>query len=119
MAGAIGNLELASDHLKSSLLVFQMSHNDAKVLRHCPHLVVKTLLQPPFLFFRHGGSPAQLRPNDLILIVVLGGIPHYHILLFGIWDDIIVDGVWDFEGFFMIFQGGNHEGGKIRLDVGI
>ena len=82
-------------------------------------LVFKTLLQLPFSFIRHSGSPTQLRPNDPILILVLGGVPHYHILSFGIWDDLIVYGVWDFEGLLMMFQGGNHEGGKIRLDVGI
>ena len=119
MAGAAGKLEPVSDHLESPFLIFQMLHDDAKVLCHRSHLAVKALLHFPFLFFRHGGSPAQLRPSDPVLIVVLGGIPHYHILLFGIWDDLVVNGVWDFEGLLMMFQGGNHKGGKIRSGVGI
>ena len=84
MAGAAGNLDPVSDHLKSSLLVLQLFYDDAKVLCHHPHLVVKTLLQLPFLFIRCGGSPTQLRSNDPILIVVLGGVPHYHIPSFSI-----------------------------------
>ena len=79
-----------------------MFHDDAKVLRHCPYLVVEVLLQFPFSFLRHGGSLTQLRPNAPIMIVFLGGVPHYHILPFGIWDDLIVDGNWDFEGFLMM-----------------
>ena len=102
MAGATSNLELATDHLESPFLILQMFHNDAKVLCHHPHLVVKALLQLPFLFFRRGGSPAQLRPNDSVLIVVLGGIPYNHVLPFGVWDDFVVNGVWDFEGFLIM-----------------
>ena len=102
MASATGNLELASDHLRGFFLVFQVFHDDAKVLHHRPHLVVEVLLQFPFLFFRCGGLPAHLRPNDPILIVILEGIPHYHTPPFGIWDDSIVNGVWDVEGFLMM-----------------
>ena len=119
MAGASGNLGLVSNHLESPFLIFQMLHDDAQVLCHRSHLAVKALLQFPFLLLRHGGSPAQLRPNDPVLIIVLGGIPHYHVLPFGIWDDLVVNGVWDFEGFLMIFQGGDHKGGEVRSDVGI
>ena len=79
-----------------------MLHDDAQVLCHRSHLAVKVLLQFPFSFFRHGGSPTKLRPNDPVLIIVLGGIPHYQVLPFGIWDDLVVDGVWDFEGFLMM-----------------
>ena len=102
MAGAAGKLEPVSDHLESPFLIFQMLHDDAQVLCHCSHLAVKALLQFPFLFFRHGGLPAQLRPNEPVLIIVLRGISHYHVLPFGIWDDLVVDGVWDFEGFLMM-----------------
>ena len=116
MAGATSNLELAPNHIKSSLLILQVFHDDAKVLCHCPHLIVKMLLQFAVSFFRRSGLPTQLRLNDPISTVVLGGIPHYHILPFSIWDDLIVDGVWDFEGFLMMFQGTNHKSGKIRLD---
>ena len=119
MAGAAGNLEPVSDHLESPFLILQMFHDDAKVLCHCPHLVIKMLLQLLFSFFRRGGSSAQLRSNDPILIKVLGGIPHYHILPFSVWDDFVVDGVWDFEGFFMMLQGSNHKGSNIRLDVSV
>ena len=118
MAGAAGNLELASHHLKGSFLIFQVFHDDSKVLCHRPHLVVEVLLQFPFSFFRRGGSPALLRPNDPILSTILGDISHYHILPFGIWNNLIVDGVWDLEGLLMMFQGSTHEGSKIRLDVG-
>ena len=79
-----------------------MLHNDAQVLCYRSHLAVKALLQFPSSLLRHGGSPAQLRPNDPILIIVLGGIPHYHVLPFGVWDDLVVDEVWVFEGFFMM-----------------
>ena len=51
MASAADDLEPASDPLKSSILVFQMFHDDAKVLRNRPHLVVETLLQLSFSFF--------------------------------------------------------------------
>ena len=119
MAGATGNLELASDHLESFLLVLQMFHDDAKVLCHCSHLFVKTLLQIPLSFFRHGGSPTQLRSNDSILIVVLGSIPHYHILAFGIWDNLVVNVVQDFEGFLVMLQGDHHRGGNIKSNVGV
>ena len=103
MASATSNLEPVSDHLETPLLILQMFHDDGKVLHHHPHLIVKRLLQLPFSFFRRGGSPAQLRPIDLVLIIVLGGIPHYHVLPFGIWDDLVVNGIWDFEGFVMMF----------------
>lgn len=102
MAGATSNLEPVSDYLESPFLILQMLHDDAKVLCHRSHLAVKVLLQFPFSFFRRGGLPAQLRPNDPVLIVVLGGIPPYHVLPFGIWDDLIVNRVWDFEGFLMM-----------------
>ena len=94
MSSAAGNLEPVSDHLESSFLILQMFYDDAKVLCHFPHLVVKALLQLPFSFFRRGGSSTQLRPNDPVLIVVLRGISHYHILPFSIWDDLIVNEVW-------------------------
>ena len=119
MASAANNLEAASNHLKSPLLGLQVFHDEAMVLCHHPHLVVKTLLQLPFSFFRCGGSLTQLRPNDPILIVVLGGIPHYRILPFSIWDDLVVDVVWDFESFLVMLKGSNHKGGDIRLNVGI
>ena len=96
MAGAAGNLEPVSNHLESPFLILQMLHDDAQVLFHRSHLAVKVLLQFLFLFLRHGGSPTQLRPNDPVLIIVLGGVPHYHVLPFGIWDDLIVDRIWDF-----------------------
>ena len=102
IASAAGNLESISDHLKGSFLILQVFHDNAKVLCHRSHLVVKVQLQFPFLFLRRGGSSAQLRPNDPVLIIVLGGIPHYHVLPFGIWDDLVVDGVWDFEGFLIM-----------------
>ena len=60
MASATGNLESTSDHLEGSLLSLQVFHDDAKVLRHCPHLVVEMLLQLPFLFFRGSGPSVQL-----------------------------------------------------------
>ena len=103
IASATSNLELASDHLRGSFLILQVFHDDAKILHHRPYLVVEALLQFPLLLLRRGGLPTQLRPNDPILIAILGGIPHYHILPFSIWDDLIVDGVWDFEGFLMMF----------------
>ena len=102
MACAAGNLKPVSNPLERPFLIFQMFHDDANVLCHHSHLVVKVLLQLSFLFFRRGGLPAQLRPNDPVLIVVLGGVPHYHVLPFGIWDDLVVNGVWDFEGFLMM-----------------
>ena len=102
MASAAGNLEPVTDYLESPFLILQMFHNDAKVLCHHSHLVVKALLQLPFPFFRHGGSPAQLRPNDPVLILVLRGVPRYHVLPFGIWDDLVVNGVWNFEGLYMM-----------------
>ena len=102
MAGAAGKLEPVSDHLESPFLILQMFHDDAKVLCHHPHLVVKALLQLPFSFFRCGGLPAQLRPNDPVLIVIFGGVPHYHVLLYGIWDNLVVNGVWDFKSFLMM-----------------
>ena len=71
IAHATGNLELVPNNLNSSLLVLQMFHNDAKVLHRCPHLVVKMLLQLPLSFFSRDGSPAQLRSNDSILIIVV------------------------------------------------
>ena len=119
MAGAAGNLDLAPNHIKSSLLILQVFHDDAKVLCHCPHLIVKMLLQFAFSFFRCSGLPTQLRPNDPIPTVVLGGIPHYHILPLGIRNDLIVDGVRDFKGLLMMFQGSNHKGDEIRPYVGI
>ena len=115
MAGAAGNLETAFNHLKSSFLVLQVLNNDAKVLHHHHYLVAEPLVQLSFLFFRRGGPPTQLRSKNLIRIIILGGIPHYHILLFSIWDDLIVDAVWDLQGFLMILQVSNHKGGKIRF----
>ena len=93
MAGATGKLEPVSDHLESPFLILQMFHDDAKVLCHCPHLVIKALLQLPYLFFGRSGLPTQLRPNDPVLIVVLGGIPQYHVLPLGIWDNLVVNGI--------------------------
>ena len=78
-----------------------MFHDGAKVLHYRPHLV-EVVLQLPFSLLRHHGLPTQLRPNDPILIIILEGIPHYHILPFGIWDDLVVDGVWYFESFLMM-----------------
>ena len=55
MVSATGNLEVVYNHLEIPFLILQMFYDDTEVLCYLSHLVVKALLQLPFLFFKCGG----------------------------------------------------------------